>query len=342
VVQEPAEVLGQAQQRQEEPEDCCACRFCVQGAILAGFLKGWKLNRLMLLAAGMAAFATANAAAPAGPAFELALVDMQGQKKVLGTIPDMAAPRVSPDGKRVAFEQPDTTGTYPQSMLIHVAELDKLDKRRALQPTLTTTRNHFPAWSHDSGWVVFVATGNGSDSIFRELADGSIQPKYVVDGKAPEGLHEGGRLTFLTLKGEKDYGVALFNMNTKKTTRFDQAGTAQYSSTLSRDGQWIAFTSNETGRPEVWLQSVTQELQRVQVTRQGGAHPQFSADGSAIYYDQGGKIFRISVALDDRAPRASGDPVALPISGFQQGEIQRQYDLTPDGKGFVMLFPVAK
>jgi eukaryotic-like serine/threonine-protein kinase len=300
------------------------------------------MNRLMLLAAGVATIAMANAAAPTGPAFELTLVSMQGQKKILGTIPNIAAPRVSPDGKRVAFEQPDSTGTYPQSMLIHVAELDNLDKRRALQPTLTTTKNHFPTWSHDNGWVAFVATGNGSDSIYRELADGSIQPKYMVDGKAPEGLYAGGRLTLLTLKGEKDYGVALFDMNTKKAIRFDQTGTAQYSSALSRDGQWIAFTSNETGRPELWLQSVTQELNRVQLTRQGGAHPQFSADGTAIYYDQGGKIFRINVALNDQAPRTSGEPVALPISGFHQEEIQRQYDLTPDGKGFVMLFPAAK
>jgi eukaryotic-like serine/threonine-protein kinase len=300
------------------------------------------MNRLMLLAAGMAAFAMANAAAPTGPAFELTLVDMQGQKKLLGTIPNIAAPRMSPDGKRVAFEQPDTTGTYPQSMLIHVAELDKLDKRRALQPTLATTKNYFPVWSHDSSSVAFVASGNGSDSIFRELADGSIQPKYMVDGKAPEGLYQGGQLAFLTLKGEKDYGVALFDMNTKKTTRFDQAGTAQYSSALSRDGQWVAFTSNETGRPEVWLQSVKEASRRVQVTRQGGAHPQFSTDGTAIYYDQGDRIFRINVALENQGPRASGDPVALPISGFQQGEIQRQYDLTPDGKGFVMLFPALK
>jgi Tol biopolymer transport system component len=300
------------------------------------------MSRLTLLAAGMAAFALAHAAAPAGPAYELTLVDMLGQKKVLGTIPNIAAPRVSPDGKRVAFEQPDTTGTYPQSMLIHVAELDKLDKRRALQPTLTTTKNYSPAWSHDSGWVVFVATGNGSDSLFRELADGSIQPKYIIDGKAPEGMYAGGQLTLLTLKGDKDYGVALFDMNTKRTTRFDQAGTAQYSSALSRDGLWIALTSNETGRPEVWLQSVKEASRRVQLTRQGGAHPQFSADGTAIYFDQGGKIFRINVALDDQAPHASGDPVALPITGFHQDEIQRQYDLTPDGKGFVMLFPAAK
>ena len=287
----------------------------------------------------MAVFTAAHAAETSA-AYDLALVDMQGMKKVLGSLPGAAAPRVSPNGKRVAFEQPDSTGVLgPQSLIIHVAELDKLDKRKPLQPTLTTIRNSNPVWSHDSDWVAFVATGNGSDSIFRELADGSIQPKYIVDGKAPEGMYAGGLLTFLTLKGDKDYGVALFDMNTRKTTRFDQVGSAQYSSALSRDGQWLALTSDETGRPELWLQSVTQPVKRVQLTRQGGAHPVWSPDGSQLYYDQGGKLFRIDVKLDAEAPRAAGEPVALPISGFLQGTIQRQFDLTPDGKGFVMLFP---
>jgi len=46
--------------------------------------------------------------------------------------------------------------------------------------------------------------------------------------------------------------------------------------------------------------------------------------------------------LDDQAPKAAGEPVALPISGFQQTEMRRQYDLMPDGKGFLMLFPAAR
>jgi hypothetical protein len=48
-------------------------------------------------------------------------------------------------------------------------------------------------------------------------------------------------------------------------------------------------------------------------------------------------LFRMDIATSGE-PQGS-DPVALPIKGFRQGELQRQYDLTPDGKGFVMLFP---
>jgi Tol biopolymer transport system component len=302
------------------------------------------MNRLMVLAAGMALLRMAHAADPAPARFELALVDMQGQKKVLGTLPgSVSAPRISPDGKRVAFEQVDDPPADPKAppfLRPYVAELDKLDKPKALQATLLTNVNRWTEWSFDRDWIVFAASGNGSDSIFRQRSDGWIQPKFVVDGKAPEAVHEGWKLLFLTLKGEKDYGVALLDMNTNKVLqRFDTAGSAQYSSALSKDGNWIVFTSDETGRPEIFLQSLKQMGKRVQLTRQGGAHPQWSPDGTKLYYDQGGRIYSINVSLDDQAPRATGEPAALPITGFVQTEMRRQYDLMPDGKGFLMLFP---
>lgn len=306
------------------------------------------MNRMTFLAAGMALLRMAHAAEPAAAKYELTLVDLQGQKKVLGTLPgSVSAPRVSPDGKRVAFEMVDDPPADPKAppfLRPYAADLDKLDKPKALQATLLTNVNRWTEWSFDRDWIIFAASGNGTDSIFRERADGWIQPKYIMDGKAPEGSYEGWLLAVLTLKGDKDYGVSLVDMNNPKKViaRIDQPGSAQYSSRLSPDGKWIAYTSDETGRPEVWFQSVKQQDKRVQVTKQGGAHPQWSLDGTKVYYDFGGKLYSVSVALNDQAPRTTGEPVALPISGFQQTEMRRQYDLMPDGKGFVMLFPVAR
>jgi Tol biopolymer transport system component len=305
------------------------------------------MNRLLLLAAGVAILRMAHAADPAPSRFELALVDLQGQKKVLGTLPaSVSAPRVSPDGRKVAFEQVDDPPADPKAppyLRPYVADLNALDKPKALQGTLLTNVNRWTEWSFDRDWIVFAASGNGSDAIFRQRSDGWIQPKYVVDGKAPEAVHEGWLLLFLTLAGEKDYGLALLDMNTGKVLqRFDTQGSAQYSGTLAKDGKWIAFTSDETGQPEVFLQSLQQPATRVQLTRQGGAHPQWSPDGTKIYYDQAGRIHSINVSLADPAARATGEPAALPITGFQQAGIRRQYDLMPDGKGFLMLFPAAK
>jgi Tol biopolymer transport system component len=305
------------------------------------------MKRFKLLAvAGMAFVGFAQAGAPAAPAaagYELALVDMQGQKKVLGTVSASAfAPRVSPDGTRVAFEQLDAaTADLPELRKIYVAPLNDLAKRKGTQVTVISRENIAPVWSADSDFLAFVATGNGPDAIFFQRADGGIQPKYLLDGRAVEGWYKDGVITFLTLKGNRDYGISMLDFHTRKVTPLvDLPGSEQHSSRISPDGKWIAYSSNETGRQEVWLEPLPQTGKRFQLTTQGGRHPQWSPDGRQIYFDdQNNRLFRMDVTIGAE-PRAAA-PVQLPISGFQQGDLRRQYDLTPDGKAFVMLFPAA-
>jgi eukaryotic-like serine/threonine-protein kinase len=273
---------------------------------------------------------------------QLVLVDMQGQKTVLGNLPDsVVAPRVSPDGKQVAFEltDPPASATAALSSTVYVADLDKLDKRRALPQTIIEPRNFSPVWSPDEAWIVFQGSGNGSDDLFqaRVIANSTEQPLYIGDGRSPQSIDSNGRVTFLTLKGDKDYGISQLDPGTRKVTRLvDQPGSAQYSSAISPDGRWIAYASDETGRPEVWLEPLPTTGKRLQLTKNGGSHPEWSPDGRKIYFDQGGQMFQMDIATSGEP---AGEPAALPIKDFQQRELRRQYDLTPDGKGFVMLFP---
>lgn len=303
------------------------------------------MRKLLGLAACIAGIAAAYAAEPQGNNsnnVQLVLVDMQGQKTLLGNLPgSVVAPRVSPDGKQVTFEltDPPAPKTAP-SVKVYVADLDKLDQRRALPQTIVQPFNTSPIWSPDQVWVVFQGSGNGSDDLFRArlIANITEQPEYIGDGRSPEGVDNHGRVTFLTLKGDKDYGISQLDPGTGMVTRLvDQPGSAQYSSAISPDGRWLAYASDETGRPEVWLEALPNTGKPVQLTKDGGSHPQWSPEGRKIYFDQGDRIFQMDIATDGQ-PKA-GDPVALPIQGFEQRDLRRQYDLTPDGKGFVMLFP---
>ena len=300
------------------------------------------MKRIHLLLASLALAGGVRAAAP--ESFELALVDLQGQKKALGTLPgSVFAPRISPDGKQVAFELTDdsSAANQPRTTRLYVADLDKLDKRRALQLTTASIQNWAPVWSPEGDWIAFLASGNGNDTLYRQRADGYIQPLYMVDGRAPEGWYKGGLLTFITLTGDRDYGISLLDISTRKVTRLiDLPGSEQHSSSISPDGKWISYASNETGRQEVWLEPLPQTGKRFQLTRQGGRHPVWTPDGSKLYFELDDRMFRLDLTLNADSPRAS-EPAPLPITGFQQGDLRRQFDLMPDGKAFLVLFPTA-
>lgn len=293
-----------------------------------------------LLAAALAAPA-AHAQYTGEADFELTLVGLDGSREVVGRLPDMIfAPRVSPDGTRIAYDHYDLSQAPDVYFSkVFVARLDDLENRYAL-PEVDTLLNWAPFWTPDAERIVFISSGERGDRIFWQRADGAGDGDHLLDARAAESwLPDGRRMTYLTLGPDEDYGIGVLDVETKTTTPLiDLPGSAQHSSHVSPDGRWLAYASNETGRLEVWLEPLPPTGERHRLTQGGGAHPLWSPDGTTIYFDRDHRIYRIDVDLGDGVEAA--DPVALPISGFHQGEYRRQYELMPDGRRFLMLYLV--
>ncbi len=273
--------------------------------------------------------------------FDLALVDLDGHKKVLGRLPpSVFAPRLSPDGKRIAFETRDRSGA--DGARLWIANLSDLSGRQPVQNPVGPI-DWAPMWTLDGERLVFIVSNEGRDAVYWRRADGSGTPEHLLDARSAEGWMPGGKqMRFLTLKeqsGNRDYDIALFDTSSRTVTPLVSIpGTAQHSSAVSPDGRWLAYASNETGRYELWLEPLPQTGARHQITRNGGGHPLWVPDGRALYFDRGGQLFTLSLNLGT-SPSA-GDEVPLPIKGFAQGEYRRQFDLMPGGREFVMLFPI--
>lgn len=281
----------------------------------------------------------ARAQAPAG--YELALVDVDGTKQALAQLPPTVyAPRISPDGKRVAFETRDMSG--PDGPRLWTADLANIAGRTAL-PLVAGQINWAPMWTPDGTRLVFIVSGaNRPDAVYWRRADGTGDAEHLIDTRAGEGWIAGGtQLRFLTLKENRDYGIAVFDMSSRKVTPLiDLPHSAQHSSAVSPDGKWLAYASNETGRYEVWIEPFPQTGARYQVTREGGSHPLWLPDGQSLYFDRDHQLFRLTVNTKDISSRA--EPVPLPIKGFAQAEYRRQFDLMPNGRQFLMLFPTTR
>jgi Tol biopolymer transport system component len=278
----------------------------------------------------------ARGQAPAG--FELTLVDVDGKREVLGKLPPSTyAPRVSPDGKRIAFETRDPS--TPDGPRLWIAELADIAGRRPL-PLVVGALNWAPMWTPDGERLVFIVSGDRPDAIYWRRADGSGDAEHLIDTRAGEGwTADGSQLRFLTLTGNLDYGISVLDMASRKVTPvIDLPGSAQHSSSLSPDGEWMAYASNETGRYEVWIEPFPRTGTRHQVTRDGGSHPLWLPDGRSLYFDRDHQLFQLAVNTDDLSARS--EPTPLPIKGFAQAEYRRQFDLMPGGRQFLVLVPI--
>jgi Tol biopolymer transport system component len=302
-----------------------------------------SLAAALIFAAAACVVAAAAHAQPTGePTFELALVTLAGERAIVTTLPDTVfAPRVSPDGTRIAFETIDFSKGASR---VTVANLRDLDDRYEL-PLYDGSMNWAPSWSPDGERVLFIASGPEGDKIWWQLADGSGGAEHLLNARSAESWANGGAaITYLTLAetpGGRDYGIAMLDIAARKTqTLVDRQGSSEHSSNVSRDGRFIAYASNESGRYEVFVEPLPQTGTRVALTSEGGGHPLWSPDGRTIYFDRAGRMFRIG--FDPATGRAAGAASALPIEGFIQGEYRRQFELMPEGQRFLMMFPLER
>lgn len=279
----------------------------------------------LIASLGIAAALTLPALAqPAPVRFQLTWVDRQGTKTPIGPLPPGTfAPRLSPDGRRVAFDTGDGS--------VWIAELSNLAAPRQL------AAGRFPMWSPDGARLLF-AGANGFQ-LFWQAADGSGAPELIAEtARAPESWSPATRLvSYITLTGGTDYDIWAFSPDDRtQRVLIAQPASAEMSSRFSPDGKWIAYQSNESGPYEIYVEPFPRTGTRARVTDAGGERPVWSPDGREIFFDRNGTLYAASVALTPSF--AAQKPVALPITGFLQATGRRLWDLSPDGTRFLMMF----
>jgi Tol biopolymer transport system component len=264
---------------------------------------------------------------------QLGLVSLDGTRKMLGPVPeDTSAPRVSADGLKV---------TYAADGDIYVADLANLAGARKV-----ITAGTFPLFSPDGQWLAFGSLGTkrdgGVEEIFVQRSDGSGQAELVAKpARAPEHWLNNEEFSFISHRGgAENYDIWTYNLKEKGLTPVAVIPqSAQLSSRFSPDHKWVTYMSSESGDWQVYLQPWPETGVKYQVTKQRGRLPMWSADGRAIYYDWDGKMFAVPVNFGSDVTFGPSSP--LPVTGYIQPLIRRNYDMTSDLKQFVMLFRAA-
>ena len=107
----------------------------------------------------------------------------------------------------------------------------------------------------------------------------------------------------------------------------------EYDARISPDGHWLAYVSEETGRPEVSVRAMSGPPTRLVVSNSGGSQPVWRRDGhELLYVDLEGRLRSRSVGRHPREQLTLGPAVSLSVPLIGSGHWSTQYDVSPDGQ----------
>jgi eukaryotic-like serine/threonine-protein kinase len=276
----------------------------------------------------------------------LAFVTREGMATPLG-LPSgqYQTPRISPKGQELVFSLSD--GKERNIFLYNFAA--KTAMRRL---SFAGSSNRWPIWSNGGAQIMFESNRENGSSIMLQRADGTGQPASVsrlAPGSGvrfvPSDWAAHNPLTLLTMvsDGRTENHIETFVFPAKTRESFVADPGRQQNGQFSPDGHWVLYESEESGRPEIYIQPYPHVLNvKFQLTRDGGRDPLWAPNGKEVFFVNDGKLFSIGIETQP-SPRFT-EKVQLPITGFvvPDGIFNRQYDITPDGKQFIMLLPPAE
>jgi len=253
-------------------------------------------------------------------------------------------PAISPDEKAVAFRRGAVASGGSD---LWVRELSRQTETRF---TSDVSLNIAPFWSPKGDRIVFASNRAGGEAnLYQKATNGSGQDEPLLPNNLPDRPSQwSGDGRFIVYfendpKNKYDLWVLPTSGSTadRKPMLFLRTEFNELQGQLSPDSHWTAFTSDRSGRREVYVRPFPPGEGEWTISLAGGEQPRWRGDGKELFFEAAdGKMMAVPVKAT-AGPRPSfeaGAPVPLfdaHMASLQNG-VLFEYDVTSDGKRFLI------
>ena len=258
----------------------------------------------------------------------LVWVDRQGeQQPVTNMRRDFRSVRFSPDGKRLALGVGSDTGT--EVWIYEIA--------RAILTPLTTGGGGYAVWNPDGSRLTFAR--DTQSGLFWTAADGSGRAEQLTTRgqQAPFSWSpDGNLLAFAQNHTPTNWDIFVLPFGGEPqpflaTTEFNENQPR-----FSPDGRWIAFVSDRSGRPEVYIRRYPEGGGIETISTEGGSQPIWAHSGRELFYRSGEKVMVVSIQTEPTF-KAEAPRLLFTYSEGAADYTPMTYDIAPDDQRFVFI-----
>jgi Tol biopolymer transport system component len=247
---------------------------------------------------------------------------------------DSRTPSLAPDGKRIAVMRVETATQ---------TDLWIIDLVRGVNSkfTLGVASERDPVWSPDSNEIIFRANPTGIYDLYRKPSTGISTDELLWKSdqdKIPTSWSPDGRFLLFQTNDPKTRGDVWFLplSGERKPEIFSKTPANEGFAHFSPDGHWVAYTSDESGTPQIYLQPFPPSGQRIQVSASGGINSKWRRDGRELFFlaPMSRKLMAVEI-------KASGSVIipGVPQELFQVPSVNNNYDVSADGQRFLFNVP---
>src|SRR5262249_42922299 len=182
-------------------------------------------------------------------------------------------------------------------------------------------------------------------------SDQSGRPELLTNVgsmQSPESWSPDGRTLAFTQMDDPQMGSDIYTLpldGDGKPHALERSKFSEGSPKFSPNGAWLAYSTNLSGQPEVWVMAYPQPGTKKQISRNGGTDPLWRHDGRQLYYRLGDQMMVVDIgygssSLEASKPRVLWRGHYLAGAGSScgmAGPTSANYDVTPDGERFLMI-----
>ncbi len=266
---------------------------------------------------------------------DVVLVDRRGNEARALPAPDRYNhPRLSPEGGRIAVD-------IRSANSLGDVWVFQIGRSSGIRLSAEGGRDFGAEWTPDGRELIYSSERPFFD-LYRRAADASRPAQPLLTGEYDRytgRVSADGRLFAFVLSAPG--GAELWTVQLRGApapARYFANGFNLAHPTLSPDGRWMAYDSDESGRVEVYAQSFPDpSLRRWKVSPAGGSEPMWTRAGRELVFRNGDSVLAVSVDLQQGR---SGPPLALFGGRYPDNPgwtRPRSYDVSPDGERFLMI-----